>query len=120
VAAGVGPDAIVLDPGIDFAKQREDNLAIYRHAGRLARFGHPVLLPVSRKSVIGETLGQPDPLDRDPGTMACLAAGMLRLPAAIFRVHHVAAAAAAVRVLTALVSPGQEGAAPPPSARRTW
>jgi dihydropteroate synthase len=101
-AAGVPREALVIDPGIDFAKQRDDNLAIYRHAGRLARFARPVLMPVSRKTVIGEVLGQPDPCDRDPGTLACLVATMAALPATIFRVHNVAAAADAIRVLAAV------------------
>ena len=98
VAARVPRDALILDPGIDFAKQREDNLAIYRELGRLQRFGLPVLLPVSRKTVIGETLGIPEPAARDAGTIACISAG-LRRGAGIFRVHNVAAAVEAVRVL---------------------
>lgn len=100
-AAGLDRRSIVLDPGIDFAKQKDDNLQLYRDAARLAEFGCPVLLPVSRKTVIGETLGLPAPRDRDPGTIACLVAGMLRLPAAIFRVHNIPAAAQATRVIHA-------------------
>ena len=92
----------MLDPGLDFAKQRDDNLAVLARAGGLARFGRPVLLPVSRKTVIGEVLGQPDPRDRDPGTLACLVAGALRLPGCLFRVHNVRAAAQSVRVLQAV------------------
>lgn len=101
-AAGLSREAIVLDPGLDFAKQRDDNLAILGGAGRLARFGRPVLLPVSRKTVIGEVLGQADPRDRDPGTVACLVAGALRLPGCLFRVHNVRAAAQSVRILRAV------------------
>ena len=44
--AGVARDAIILDPGIDFAKQRADNLRIYREMDRLRRFERPILLPV--------------------------------------------------------------------------
>jgi dihydropteroate synthase len=98
--AGVSPDAIVLDPGIDFAKQRDDNLRIYRELPRLHRFERPILLPVSRKTVIGDVLGVPAP-ERDAGTIACLVAGQLR-GAHIFRVHHVRAAAQAVRVIDAV------------------
>lgn len=90
LGAGLSPEALILDPGIDFAKQREDNLRLLRHANRLNRFGRPVLLPISRKTVIGETLGREDARDRDPGTVACLAAGV-RAGASIFRVHHVRA-----------------------------
>jgi dihydropteroate synthase len=97
-AAGLGPESIVLDPGIDFAKQRADNLTIYRELKRLERFGCPVLLPVSRKTVIGEVLDLPNPLDRDAGTLACVARG-ISAGAHLFRVHHVRPAAEAVKVL---------------------
>ncbi len=100
-AAGVSREAMVLDPGIDFAKQRDDNLRIYRELGRLADLGRPILLPVSRKSVIGEVLGRPEPRDRDAGTMACLVAG-LRRGAGIFRVHDVRAAYQAIRMVRAV------------------
>lgn len=101
-AAGLDPEAIVLDPGIDFAKQREDNLAVYRHLDRFHRFGRPLLLPISRKTVIGEVLDLPVPAERDAGTVACLVRGV-RLGAQIYRVHHVAAAVQAARVTGALV-----------------
>jgi dihydropteroate synthase len=100
--AGLLEEAVVLDPGIDFAKQRDDNLTIYRHLDRLAALGRPLLVPVSRKTVIGEVLGLPDPRERDAGTVACIAAAMRR-GGAIFRVHHVEAAWQAVRTLDAMV-----------------
>ena len=96
--AGLSADQIILDPGIDFAKQRDDNLTIYRDLDRLQRFGCPILLPVSRKTVIGDVLGLKNPQDRDAGTLACIAAG-IRRGAHIFRVHNVKAAAQAVKVL---------------------
>jgi len=102
--AGVPRDSIILDPGIDFAKQRADNLRIYRELHRLTRFDRPILLPVSRKTVIGEVLDLPTPADRDAGTVACLVQGLLR-GAAIFRVHHVRAAAQAVRIIHAVENP---------------
>lgn len=99
--AGLAAEQIILDPGIDFAKQREDNLAIYANADRLQKWGLPVLLPVSRKTVIGQVLNLPLATDRDAGTVACIAAGMKR-GAQIFRVHQVRAAALAVKTLAAL------------------
>jgi dihydropteroate synthase len=99
--AGLSEEAVILDPGIDFAKQRDDNLTVYRELGRLQRFGRPVLVPVSRKTVIGEVLGLPDPRDRDAGTIACIAASMAR-GAQIFRVHDVDAAWQAVKVLAGM------------------
>ncbi len=101
-AAGMDDEAIVLDPGIDFAKQREDNLTVLRELARLRRFGRPLLVPVSRKTVIGEVLGLADPRERDAGTVACIAASMAR-GGDIFRVHDVDAAWQAVRVLRPLL-----------------
>ncbi|KAB2648016.1 MAG: dihydropteroate synthase [Verrucomicrobia bacterium] len=103
--AGVPRDALILDPGIDFAKQRADNLRIYRELEHFARFDRPILLPVSRKTVIGDVLDLPSPADRDAGTVACIVQGMLR-GAAIFRVHNVRAAAQAVRMIAAVESAG--------------
>ena len=99
--AGVPADATILDPGLDFAKQRDDNLRILRETERLHRFGHPLLMPISRKTVIGDVLGLPA-AERDAGTIACLAAGMQR-GVSIFRVHNVRAAAQAATVLHAVV-----------------
>ena len=106
IAAGAGldPECTVLDPGLDFAKQRPDNLRILREMDRLHVFLRPILLPVSRKTVIGEVLSLADPLERDPGTLACLVAGQLR-GAQIFRVHNVEAAVNAVRIVDAVLVP---------------
>jgi dihydropteroate synthase len=105
MAAGVAREAIVLDPGIGFAKQKPDNLRVYRELDRLKRFERPILLPVSRKTVIGEVLGIDDPLERDAGTIACLVAGTLR-GASLFRVHNVQAASQALRVIYPIVGNG--------------
>lgn len=102
-AAGLSHRQLILDPGIDFAKQTADNLALMRHLSRLRSFGIPLLLPVSRKTMIGDVLGIADPRERDAGTVACIVAGLLQ-GASIFRVHHVSAARdtiAAVRPLIA-------------------
>lgn len=101
--AGLATDAVILDPGIDFAKQREDNLAVYRDLQRLQKFGRPVLVPVSRKTVIGEVLGLTNPSDRDAGTVACISAAMLR-QAQIFRVHQVEAAWQAIKALDGILT----------------
>lgn len=99
--AGLGDDQIILDPGIDFAKQKEDNLLIFRSLERLHRFGLPILLPISRKTVIGEVLNREAPVERDAGTIACLARG-IRAGCHLFRVHNVEAAATSIRLLTAI------------------
>ena len=102
---GLSPGHVVLDPGIDFAKQRADNLQLMKELNGLQRFDCPVLLPVSRKTVIGEVLGIEDPVALDAGTIGLLAAGM-RSGVQIFRVHNVDAAWQAVKVLAAVESAG--------------
>jgi dihydropteroate synthase len=106
---GLARDAIVIDPGLDFAKQRKDNLMILRQLGRLSRFERPILLPVSRKTVIGEVLDLSDPRERDPGTVACIVAGMCA-GASIFRVHNVRAASLVVRMIWKMLGepPGRD------------
>ena len=104
-SAGLSGDHLVLDPGIDFAKQRADNLLLIRELGRLHQFNRPILLPVSRKTVIGDVLGLDDPVARDAGTIGLLAAGMVG-GAQIFRVHNVDAAWQAVKVLAAVKAAG--------------
>jgi len=101
-AAGLSRSALILDPGIDFAKQVADNLTIYGHLARLHRFNLPILLPISRKSVIGGVLGIRDPVERDHGTAACLVSGMLR-GAAIFRVHNVVMARQTIATVKAVM-----------------
>nr|WP_184017961.1 dihydropteroate synthase [Haloferula luteola] len=103
-AAGLSREQLILDPGIDFAKQRDDNLAVYAGLGRLQSWGRPILVPVSRKTVIGEVLDLPNPQDRDAGTVACVAVAMRR-GAHLFRVHQVPATWQAVKVLSAMASP---------------
>jgi dihydropteroate synthase len=100
-AAGLRRDQLVLDPGIDFAKQREDNLRLFAGLDRLKDFQLPILVPVSRKTVVGDVLGIRDPAGRDAGTIACLVAGQVR-GAHIFRVHNARAAAESVRIVAAV------------------
>ncbi|MDD5351262.1 MAG: dihydropteroate synthase [Chthoniobacteraceae bacterium] len=100
-AAGVARDALVLDPGLGFSKLRDDNLRILGHADRLQCFERPVLLPVSRKTVIGEVLGVP-PAERDAGTVACIVSG-LRRGVQIFRVHNIRAAVQTIRTAGAVL-----------------
>ncbi len=101
--AGLHRDQIILDPGIDFAKQRPANLRIYRQLELLENFQRPILLPVSRKTVIGEVLGISDPAKRDAGSIACIVAGLLR-GAHIFRVHDVKAASQSIRICEAVLN----------------
>jgi len=98
ISAGLDRDALVLDPGLDFAKQTADSLQVLRELDHLTSLGRPLLVPVSRKGFIGETLDLPDPHDRDAGTVAAIAAAVEK-GASIVRVHHVRAARQAILAL---------------------
>jgi dihydropteroate synthase len=106
--AGLSPDQLLLDPGIDFAKQRDDNLRVYADLALLQEFQRPILLPVSRKSVIKHVLGIQNPVDRDAATQACIVAGMRR-GANVFRVHNVRAASETIRTLDVVLEHRLEG-----------
>lgn len=99
--AGLSRDRLLLDPGLDFAKQREDNLCVLRELSLLARFGCAILLAPSRKTVIGDVLGAP-PLERDPATAALCVLGILG-GAGILRVHNVRAMAAVAGMADAIL-----------------
>jgi dihydropteroate synthase len=58
VAAGISPDAIAVDPGFGFGKGLPHNLALLRDLKRIAALQLPLLVGVSRKSVIGKILGR--------------------------------------------------------------
>jgi len=88
MSTGLTGSQIILDPGIDFAKPASDNLRLIRELSSLTSLGHPVLLPVSRKSTIRKVTGATNPLDRDPGTASLMVAGVQR-GAAILRLHNV-------------------------------
>lgn len=106
-ALGVPRDAILIDPAHDFGKNTRQSLEITRRLGELTATGWPVLVAVSNKDFIGETLGRP--VDRrGVGTMAVLGVSAL-LGARVFRVHDVAAAR---RALAAVADLGATSAPP--------
>jgi dihydropteroate synthase len=85
--AGVQPDRIVLDPAHDFGKNTWHSLEVTRRLAELTGTGWPVLVSLSNKDFVGETLGLP--LDqRLPGTLAATAVCAWH-DARIFRVHQV-------------------------------
>ena len=100
-SVGLNREQIILDPGIDFAKDREDNLKILNNLQIFQSHGRPILVPVSRKTVIGEVLSINDPNERDAGTVACSVSSILR-GASILRVHNVIAAAQTVKMISSL------------------
>jgi dihydropteroate synthase len=93
---GVRPGQLIVDPGPDFAKTPAESADVLRALPALHALGRPILLPVSRKYVIGAITGRP-PGERLAGTLAALLHGVAA-GAAIVRVHDVAAAVDALAV----------------------
>ncbi|MEH1821600.1 MAG: dihydropteroate synthase [Nostoc sp.] len=85
---GIDLDKIIIDPGIGFAKNYEQNLEIFRGLRSLAVLNCPILVGASRKSFIGRILNQPDPKARVWGTAAACSAAIFN-GADILRVHDV-------------------------------
>lgn len=100
IAAGVSPDAIILDPGLGFGKSVEQNMELIARTSELMTLGRPILSALSRKSFVGRvSLGRDSTSDeRLPGTMA-LTEAHYRAGARIFRVHDVAPIAQTLRAL---------------------
>lgn len=108
---GLSCNQLILDPGIDFAKQRDANLLLLKNFCQLTtRFPLTWLLPISRKTVIGEALGIDQPAQRDAGTIALLVQGLLSR-AKIFRVHNVEAAWLSLKLLSAIHRQSSGGSA---------
>jgi len=103
LAAGIGEEKLIVDPGFGFGKTREQNLALIRRLGELAPLGRPVLLGVSRKGTIGAVTGQKVPAERVAGSVAAGLIGVMN-GAAVLRVHDVAAHVQALQVLHAVTS----------------
>jgi len=85
--AGISDDRIILDPGVGFAKDYEQNLEVLRNLSEVKGLGYPVLLGTSRKSVIGLTLDLPSE-ERLEGTLATTVAAVQQ-GCAFVRVHDV-------------------------------
>lgn len=100
--AGVPPEQIFVDPGVGFAKGREQNLEVIRRLGELKALRRPILLGTSRKGFIGQTLGGLPAGDRLEGTAATVAIGIAN-GADIVRVHDVRAMVRVARMTDALV-----------------
>jgi len=100
VQAGFRRRDIVLDPGFGFGKSLAHNIQLFRAIPQLAALGYPLLVGVSRKSMLGEITGQ----KVNSRVAASVAAAMLaaQAGASILRVHDVQATLDALRVLQAL------------------
>lgn len=88
--AGIRRDAIVIDPGLGFAKRTELSLALLEQLDRLAALGCPVLVGPSRKRFVGDAAGGALPAhERLEGSIAACVVALLH-GAMLFRVHDVA------------------------------
>ena len=99
-AVGIARDRIILDPGFGFAKTLQHNLSLFKHMDSLERLGRPLLVGVSRKSMIGLTLDRPVG-ERLYGSLALAALAMTK-GASILRVHDVAETVDIVRMIAAV------------------
>lgn len=85
---GVSRDAIILDPGIGFGKNREHNLILLANLPHLVELGYPLLLGTSRKRFMGSLCRVQEPSKLMPATCGTTALGVMA-GVAIFRVHDV-------------------------------
>jgi dihydropteroate synthase len=110
-AAGIAPEAVVLDPGYGFGKRFEENYLLLARQAELLELGSPLLAGVSRKSFLGRTLaplheGNDAPVEaRETASVAALTAAILK-GASIVRVHEARSAVEAARIADAVVEGG--------------
>ncbi len=111
IRAGVRPDGILVDPGHDFGKTTSQSLELSRQIEKIVACGWPVLVALSNKDFVGETLDLP--VDRClVGTLAATALAAWA-GARVFRVHNVAETRQALDMVAAI-----RGDRPPAAARR--
>jgi len=101
VRAGVRPDGLLIDPGHDFGKTTGHSLEVTRRLDELAATGWPVLVALSNKDFIGETLDLPVP-ERLVGTLAATTVAAW-LGARVFRAHNVLEARQALDMTAAIL-----------------
>ena len=100
MAAGIGRERLVVDPGFGFGKDLTHNLQLLRHLGDLSTLGLPVLVGLSRKRMLGQLTGRAVAEREYAGIAAHLAA--VARGAKILRVHNVAATRDALAVWNAI------------------
>jgi dihydropteroate synthase len=100
LASGIAKDRLVVDPGIGFGKRLEHNLALLAGLPALTALGWPVVIGVSRKSMLGALLGRA--VDQRIAGGVAMATAAVLAGASIVRTHDVAATVDAVKVAVAL------------------
>ncbi|HEX8806584.1 MAG TPA: dihydropteroate synthase [Candidatus Aquilonibacter sp.] len=98
---GIGPERIMLDPGIGFGKTPNHNIRLLHNLDRITALGFPTMLGTSRKSTIGKLTGR-EPNERIYGTAATTALGIAK-GVDIVRVHDVAQNRDVISVSDAIV-----------------
>ena len=101
IALGVDSDSIMVDPGIGFAKNSDQNIEIIKNIDHFMKMKYPILIGPSRKRFIGDILDESDPKNRNWGTAAVTAwLAMKGVP--FIRVHDVKEMKQVVRVIEEL------------------
>jgi dihydropteroate synthase len=98
--AGIPADRMVLDPGFGFGKTLEHNLTLLRHLRELGEGGLPVMVGLSRKSMVGKLTGRPEG-ERLLGSIVLAVLAAVE-GASIVRAHDVASTVEALRLVTAM------------------
>jgi dihydropteroate synthase len=101
LAAGIARDSIALDPGVGFGKRHEHNIALLKNLQHITALGSPLLVGLSRKSLIGKVLGRPA-LERLYGGLG-LAAWAVGMGARVVRTHDIGATSDAIRMVSAVM-----------------
>jgi dihydropteroate synthase len=103
--AGVKDENIILDPGIGFARDYQENLLTMRNLDKFVMLGYPVLLGTSRKSLVGQALNLPVH-DRVEGTGATVCYGIQK-GCQIIRVHDIKEMSRMAKMMDALMGKGE-------------
>lgn len=107
LAEGIPRERLLLDPGFGFGKSLQHNLTLLRQLDRFSELQLPVLVGISRKSMIGAVLDNIPVDQRLPGGLACAVMAVER-GAAIVRTHDVKATAEAVRMAHAVMTSAEK------------
>ncbi|MCM2535561.1 dihydropteroate synthase [Neobacillus pocheonensis] len=102
--AGVKDENIILDPGIGFAKDYQENIQMMQHLDKLTMIGYPVLLGTSKKTMIGQALELPVS-ERMEGTGATICYGIQK-GCQIIRVHDIKEMSRMAKMMDALMGKG--------------
>ena len=102
LSAGIKNDKIVIDPGIGFAKNLDQNLSLLRNIEQFLEMQYPLLIGASRKRFIGSVINESDPNNRIYGTAAvasrCVMAGV-----DILRVHDIKPISQVVKMTKSII-----------------